>query len=89
MRHLNGKSTERRVFRVTRFDGEDQLSVDLIVVTPFLEPAWVDRETHLVEGVPLQVVSRSGLELMKRAAGRPQDLSDATLLEATKGRRKP
>ena len=75
-----GKPTERRVFRVTKAVGSAHRPVELIFVSPFLEPVWKDREARLVAGRTLRVVSKTGLTLMKRAAGRPQDLADLAQL---------
>jgi len=71
-----GTATERRVFRVNKIEGEDILTLDLLLVSPFLEAVWSDRELHEVRGRTLRVVSREGLATMKRASGRAQDLED-------------
>jgi hypothetical protein len=76
-----GLATERRVFRVNKAEGRDFLTLDLILVSPFLQDVWDTREQLLVEGRRLQVVSRAGLTKMKRVAGRPQDLADLHYLE--------
>jgi hypothetical protein len=76
-----GLPTERRVFRVNKAEGRDFLTLDLILVSPFLQDVWATREQHLVEGRRLQVVSLAGLTKMKRVAGRPQDLADLHYLE--------
>jgi hypothetical protein len=75
-----GKSTERRVFRVTKVEGARYMTLDLVLVSPFLEDVWKGRQKHLVEDRTLYVVSRAGLAKMKRAAGRPQDLADLSQL---------
>ena len=71
-----GKETERRIYRVSKAEGEDLLTLDLLLVTPVLEEVWAGRETYEVGNQGIQVVSRAGLGQMKRAAGRPQDLAD-------------
>lgn len=71
-----GKKTERRVFRISKVYGEDLLTLDLILVSPFLEDVWDLRERYQLGGSEIQVVSRTGLKKMKKAAGRPQDLAD-------------
>jgi hypothetical protein len=71
-----GLPTERRVFRVSKAEGRDYLTLDVIIVSPFLADVWSDREDHLVEGRILSVVSKAGLVKMKKVAGRPQDLVD-------------
>lgn len=75
-----GKPSERRVFRVTKVAGKDHMTLDLVLVSPFLEDVWLGREEHLVEDRKLRVVSLEGLAKMKRAAGRPQDLADLSQL---------
>jgi hypothetical protein len=72
--------TARRIFRVTKVEGGDFLTLDLILVSPFLEDVWLSREQHVVDGRLLQVISRAGLIKMKRVAGRPQDLADLAQL---------
>jgi len=47
------------------------------------EDAWPRRETVDLEGVRCFVIARSDLIANKRAAGRPQDLADAAVLERT------
>lgn len=76
-----GKPTERQVFRITKFEGEDYLTVDLILVAPFLEKIWKNREEIEAEGLRLSVISLDGLIEMKRIAGRPQDLADISALQ--------
>jgi hypothetical protein len=71
-----GSPTERQVQRVTRIEGKQALSIDLIAASGFLSPVFAGREQLQTPGGPLCVVSRQGLALMKRAAGRPQDLAD-------------
>ena len=75
-----GQPTERRVFRISKAEDTDILTLDLILVAPFLQDVWEGREEHLVEGKTLQVVSLDGLTKMKHLAGRPQDLADLSQL---------
>jgi hypothetical protein len=75
-----GEPTERRVFRMIKVEGEDYLTLDLVMVSAFLEDVWNGRERHEAEGRLLDVVSLQGLVKMKRAAGRPQDLADLSQL---------
>lgn len=51
------------------------------------EDAWPRREEHVLDGVPCHVIGRADLLLNKRAAGRPQDLADADVLERQARRR--
>ncbi len=76
-----GLPHERRVFRLSKAQGEDLLTVGLLLVPPFLEDVWSRRKTYDLEGVPVDVVDRQGLITMKRLAGRPQDLGDIAGLE--------
>lgn len=78
-----GKETERRIFRISKAEGEDLLTLDLMLVTPLLEDVWRNRKTLTIEGRNVQVVSLEGLEKMKRLAGRPQDLADLDRLAET------
>lgn len=75
-----GTPTERQVFRVTKVVGEEHLTVDLVLVSPYLDDVWKDRETRDVEGRVLRVVSLAGLAKMKRAAGPPQAFADLAQL---------
>jgi hypothetical protein len=77
-----GKKTERRIFRISKAEGEEFLTLDLILLTPLLERIWATRKTVEISGEDLTVVSREGLLEMKRIAGRPQDIADISKLEA-------
>jgi hypothetical protein len=61
-------------------EGEDILSVDLLVVTPPLQEAWSSREEREWEHGRLPVVSRRGLILLKslRAASATRRTSSAS-----------
>ena len=76
-----GKKNERHVLRITKVEGEDFLSLDFIMVSPFLEEAWQTREIRKLEKKNIVVVSREGLARMKRIAKRPQDIADLANLE--------
>lgn len=71
-----GEPHARHLTRVTRIEGPLVLMLDLIAVTPFLQPVFDGRIVIEVGGQPLSVVSLDGLAVMKRLAGRPQDLAD-------------
>ncbi len=75
-----GTPNEVRLFRVTKVEAEDHMTLDLVLDAPHLRAVWRDRERHQVEDRMLQVVSREGLATMKRMAGRPQDLADLSHL---------
>ena len=78
-------STPRQVQRISKLDPGTQqlLSLDLLHVSPDLEPVWSARLAYQWRGRGIQVVSRAGLVTMKRIAGRPQDLLDISTLEGT------
>lgn len=75
-----GKETERYVYRVSKAEAEDLLTLDLILLPPFLEDVWAGRETHQIGDQVFQVVSLEGLARMKRIAGRAQDQADLSQL---------
>lgn len=75
-----GTPNEVRLFRVTKVEGADHMTLDLVLDTPHLRAVWHDRERHQIEDRTLQVVTREGLATMKRMAGRPQDLADLSQL---------
>jgi hypothetical protein len=76
-----GGPHERNVLRLSKRVGDDLLTVDLLLLPGFLQEAWDARETYELDGVPVTVVSLAGLLMMKRVAGRHQDLSDIEHLE--------
>ncbi len=71
-----GKPTEQSLWRVSRAEGSDLITVDLMLVGPFLEDVWAGREEFRIGERAVRVVSRSGLQKMKRSAGRTKDLDD-------------
>ncbi len=75
-----GKETERQILRITKVEGEDFLTLDFILVPPYLEEVWRTRENRFLENRNVVVVSRKGLILMKRIAKRPQDIADISNL---------
>ena len=64
------------IYRVSKADGADLISLDLIIVSPAIKDVWDTRETFTVNGILCPAVSRQGLIRMKTIAGRPQDLVD-------------
>lgn len=77
--------TPHEVHRVSKIDPTTHalMSLDLLVVSPDLEPVWADRRIIGWGARTVSVVSREGLATMKRIAGRPQDLVDIAILEGT------
>lgn len=72
----SGTPRERILHRASRIEGEEILTVDLLLVTPVLEDVWKSREIFEWENRRVTVVSLAGLTKMKRMAGRHQDLAD-------------
>lgn len=64
------------VQRVSRIEGDELFTVDLIIASGPLDEVWETRTTVRWRDAELAVVSREGLVAMKRLAGRPQDLAD-------------
>jgi len=67
--------------RVTKIEGEELLTLDLMLVDANLQAAWQSRLRIESEHGPTWVVSRQALIAMKAAAGRHQDLADIRSLE--------
>jgi hypothetical protein len=65
--------------RATKFDGGDQLTLDLLL-TDEQSPYWQTRERHPLGGGMVTVVSRDSLIQMKSSAARPQDIADVVKL---------
>lgn len=61
---------------MSKAQGTELISLDLIVVSEGLQKVWESREYYEFDSVVCPVVSRSGLIQMKTIAGRPQDLVD-------------
>lgn len=80
-----GKPTEHSLWRVSRAEGSDLITVDLLLVSPFLQDVWDGREELLLGARRVRVVSRGGLLKMKRAAGRLKDLDDIEKLRLDGG----
>ncbi len=76
-----GTPKEREVRRISKIEGEDVMTLDLLLARGVLEDAWNDREAFEWEGRIVQAVSAPALIKMKRIAGRDQDLLDVKRLE--------
>jgi len=75
----------RRVRRISKTEGPEVLTLDLVLLPAWLEQTWTSREMLEWEGRTIQVVSREGLLAMKRVAARPQDLADIAKLMGEAG----
>jgi hypothetical protein len=75
-----GGPRARRVRRISKTEGPEVLTLDLVILPPWLSEVWESREAIEWEGREITVVSREGLLAMKRVAGRPQDLADIARL---------
>lgn len=71
-----GTPRERELHRVSKIEGPDFMTLDLLVVTRVFEDVWRDRMVFAWKDRRVPVVSRDGLVSMKRLAGRDQDLLD-------------
>ena len=66
--------------RLNKFQGEDHVMVDFVLVTSRLEAVWAGRVPYTWKSLTVPVVSAAGLAKMKRLASRPQDLVDIDTL---------
>ncbi len=71
-----GEPFPRDIFRISKVIDKKLLTLDLLIVNPLLQQAWDAREYYEWQGVTLQAVSPAGLYVMKKLAGRPQDIVD-------------
>jgi hypothetical protein len=71
-----GTPQHRELFRISKPQNNQLLTLDLMIVTPVFEPVWKSKTSADWNGRRLCVVSRAGLAQMKRLAGRAQDLAD-------------
>jgi hypothetical protein len=71
-----GLAAERHVHRVSKLDGPEALTLDMVPVQPGFAEVFASRLLVEWEGRVVPVVSIEGLVVMKRRAGRDQDLLD-------------
>jgi hypothetical protein len=71
-----GQPSEQSLWRVSRVEGPDLITVDLLLVGSFLQDVWDTREHFAVGARRIAVVSRRGLLKMKRAAAHNKDRDD-------------
>ena len=69
------------VRRVSKIEGEETLTLDLLLVDDNLRDVFESRVRVDVGESAIWVISREGLVRMKTWAGRPQDLADLRRLE--------
>ncbi len=81
LRFKAGTAEETKVFRLSKFEGQDFLTLDIILVTTILDQVWASRECRADGQRALWVVSLEGLRTMKRLAAREQDLADLAMLQ--------
>ena len=79
---MSFKERAVEIRRVSKIDDDGEvLSLDLLIVTPFVEDVWATKEKVVVSNSELVVVSKEGLIKMKTLANRPQDLADIERLQ--------
>lgn len=75
-----------RIYRVTRLEGSDLLSVDFLVPQdPDLLWLLQDRVHAMTEGIDLWVIGLRGLRTLKRLRGSAQDVADLEALGPEEG----
>ena len=67
---------ETQFWRVSKFEDDDHLVLDVLMITPAIQDAWESREQVPLQKNKVWVVSRSGLKTMKLLSGRAKDLAD-------------
>ena len=78
---FGGKTLNRReIYRISKIENKEVLTLDLVVVNALLEDVWQDREVFEWKGRMVPVVSALGLCKMKRLASRDQDILDIKML---------
>ncbi len=74
---ISFKERAVEIRRVSKIDDDGEvMSLDFLLVTPFVEDVWNDRIKLDWNGRPISIVSREGLIKMKELAGRHKDLID-------------
>jgi len=75
-----GGPNERQIYRVSKLEDSDTLTIDLLLVNETLRDVWDQRLLFDWQGRQISVVSAQGLAKMKRLEGRDQDLLDLKML---------
>jgi hypothetical protein len=74
---ISFKDRAVEIRRVSKIDEDGEvMPLDFLLVTPFVEDVWNNKEHLIWQGRVLSIVSRQGLIKMKQLAGRPKDLID-------------
>lgn len=74
---ISFKERAVEIRRVSKIDDDGEvISLDFLLVTPFVEDVWNDKIDIEWQGRPISIVSRRGLIKMKELAGRHKDLID-------------
>ncbi|MHC4876660.1 MAG: hypothetical protein ACYTGL_09185 [Planctomycetota bacterium] len=76
LKFRDGTPEEQKLFRVFKPHSSGSLILNLLIVTPTLQPVWNQRQQFKRGDRSLSVVSSNGLIDMKRLSGRQRDLSD-------------
>lgn len=71
-----GGPNERIVYRISKIEQDEILTLDLLLVSPVLQEVWKNRELFEWQERRVCIVSAQGLAVMKRLAGRDQDNLD-------------
>lgn len=80
---ISFKERAVEIRRVSKIDEDGEvLSLDFLLVTPYVEDVWETKTSFLWEGRPLWIVSREGLIKMKKLAGRAKDLIDIDRIQS-------
>ena len=77
---FDGGQTEIRRISKVDSDTKELITLDMILVTPFMEDIWNSRQKVVWNNGEYSIVSREGMRKMKEAAGRPKDLIDLEFL---------
>jgi hypothetical protein len=76
-----GTVREATVHRVSKFEGEEHMVLDILEVNSSNRPAWKGRRAYAFEGRKIWAITKPALIAMKKNAGRPKDLIDIEGLE--------
>lgn len=79
--------SEREISSLSKTEGAEFLTLDLLFAGPAFASAWATRERVEWQGPTLWIVSRKALIEMKRISSRAQDLADIEALEQDPRRR--